>query len=60
MFTLNDFNTPLSKEEAGEYQAALEMLRLAPSATNAQPWAVVKEGNHFHFFVTTRIVLAKT
>lgn len=50
MFTLNDFNTPLSKEEAGGYQAALEMLRLAPSATNAQPWAVVKEGNHFHFF----------
>lgn len=26
------------------------MLRLAPSATNAQPWAVIKEGNVFHFF----------
>ena len=26
------------------------MLRLAPSSTNAQPWAVVKEGNKFHFF----------
>lgn len=50
MFTLNDFNTSLSKEEAGEYQTSLEMLRLAPSATNAQPWAVVKAGKDFHFF----------
>lgn len=26
------------------------MLRLAPSSTNGQPWAVVKEGNKYHFF----------
>ena len=26
------------------------MLRLAPSATNSQPWALVKEGDSFHFF----------
>lgn len=34
----------------GSYKNALAMLRLAPSATNSQPWAVVKEGNTFHFF----------
>ncbi|MBW9212422.1 MULTISPECIES: nitroreductase family protein [Terrabacteria group] len=50
LFYLEDFNKPLSKYDAGDYAVALEMLRLAPSATNSQPWAVVKEGNNFHFF----------
>ena len=50
IFFLNDFAHPLSKDDAGTYEQSLEMLRLAPSSTNAQPWAVVKEGNKFHFF----------
>ena len=50
IFFLNDFEHSLSKDDAGAYEQALEMLRLAPSSTNAQPWAVVKEGNKFHFF----------
>ncbi|MCI5863204.1 MAG: nitroreductase family protein [Lachnospiraceae bacterium] len=50
IFFLNDFNHLLSEEDAGEYRIPLEMLRLAPSSTNAQPWAVVKEGNYYHFF----------
>ena len=50
LFYLEDFNKPMSKYDAGNYEKALEMLRLAPSATNSQPWAVVKEKNKFHFF----------
>ena len=50
IFFSNDFEHSLSKDDAGAYEQALEMLRLAPSSTNAQPWAVVKEGNKFHFF----------
>ena len=50
IFFLNDFAYPLSKDDAGTYEQSLEMLRLAPSSTNAQPWAVVKEENKFHFF----------
>ena len=50
IFFSNDFEHSLSKGDAGAYEQALEMLRLAPSSTNAQPWAVVKEGNKFHFF----------
>ncbi|WP_304194301.1 nitroreductase family protein [Peptostreptococcus stomatis] len=50
LFFLDDFSKSLTKEGAGRYADALDMLRLAPSATNAQPWAVVKEGNKFHFF----------
>lgn len=50
LFFLDDFTKVLTKADAGIYEDALEMLRLAPSATNSQPWAVVKEGNKFHFF----------
>ena len=50
LFFSDDFSKSLTKEGAGRYTDALDMLRLAPSATNAQPWAVVKEGDKFHFF----------
>ena len=50
LFYLNDFNQTLSQTDAGKYETALEMLRLAPSSTNAQPWIVVKEGDNIHFF----------
>ena len=50
LFYLENFEKTLSEKDAGEYKLPLEMLRLAPSSTNAQPWSVVKEGNIFHFF----------
>ena len=50
LFYLNNFNQTLSQADAAKFEIALEMLRLAPSSTNAQPWSVVKEGNNFHFF----------
>lgn len=50
IFFENDFGRPLSPSAAGRCRNALEMLRLAPSSGNAQPWAVVKEGDVFHFF----------
>ena len=50
LFYLNNFNQTLSQAEAGKYETALEMLRLAPSSTNAQPWIAVKEEDNIHFF----------
>ncbi len=50
LFFAQDFSTPLTKEAAGEYQFPLEMLRLAPSAVNKQPWRVVMTDGAFHFF----------
>lgn len=50
IFFNGDFSHRLTEAEAGSYRKALEMLRIAPSSTNGQPWAVVKEGNKFHFF----------
>ena len=52
IFFKDSFGTPLTKEEAGEYADSLEMLRLAPSATNSQPWRVIKEGEVYHFYET--------
>lgn len=51
MFFERNFQTPLSSEEAGAYATALEMIRLGPSASNKQPWRIVRDGNRWHFFV---------
>lgn len=45
------FDKKLSKSDAGIYEEALEMLRLAPSASNKQPWRIVKENNKLHFYL---------
>jgi nitroreductase len=52
IFFDGDFYTPISREAAGNYRKSLEMLRLAPSSGNTQPWRIVKERNRdtFHFF----------
>ena len=52
LFYLDNFQTPLHKEESGDYAEPLEMLRLAPSDKNTQPWRVLKASNSYHFFVT--------
>ena len=50
IFFKSDFNTPLTELDAGEYKIPLEMLRLAPSATNAQPWRIVQANGCYHFY----------
>lgn len=52
LFFKNNFSTPLTEKEAGVYAVPLEMLRIAPSATNAQPWRMVKDGESMHFYET--------
>lgn len=36
-----------------ELQTAFEMMRLAPSSLNSQPWRAVEDRNAVHFFATT-------
>lgn len=50
VFFNENFNTPLLKEEAKEYGDVLEMVRMAPSALNKQPWKILKEGNDYHIY----------
>ena len=50
IFFKGSFNEPLSPTEAGRFEEPLQMLRLAPSATNKQPWRVVVDGDSVHFY----------
>ncbi len=60
LFFLGSFGTPLPPGSAGTFSMPLEMVRLAPSAGNGQPWRVVKEidANNFHFYIQ-RIIKSK-
>lgn len=52
LFFRDFFGKPLGREEAGAFWEALEMVRLAPSASNGQPWRVVMKDGRFHFYLT--------
>lgn len=45
------FDVPLRREEAGGYAGPLEMVRLGPSASNGQPWRIVRQRARWHFYV---------
>lgn len=42
---------PLAAAEAGPYALPLEMVRLAPSASNKQPWRIIRDGDAWHFYL---------
>ena len=50
LFFDGSFETPLTENKAGKLSAALEAVRLAPSAVNKQPWRVVVCGDKVHFY----------
>jgi hypothetical protein len=45
------FREPLTPEKASELAIPLEMVRLGPSASNKQPWRVIKDGDAWHFYL---------
>lgn len=53
LFYSENLSTPLDKAICGKYYDALEAVRLAPSASNKQPWRIIKEKgkNNFHFYL---------
>jgi nitroreductase len=52
LFFNYNLKSPLTPEDAKEYSDPLEMVRLAPSSGNTQPWRVFFDdtANEFHFF----------
>jgi hypothetical protein len=50
IFFHKDFDTTLNQQTAGVYYMPLEMVRLAPSANNKQPWKVILDNDNLHFF----------
>jgi len=53
LFFEGQFFQVLEEAAAGKYATVLEMVRLGPSASNRQPWRIVKEKAHpiFHFYL---------
>ncbi|MBN2006916.1 MAG: nitroreductase family protein [Anaerolineae bacterium] len=51
LFFAGKFGAPLARDDAGDYAVPLEMVRLGPSASNKQPWRIVKDGNRWHFYL---------
>jgi hypothetical protein len=51
LFFDEQFGAPLSKQAAGPAVPALEAVRLGPSASNKQPWRVLRAGRSWHFFL---------
>jgi len=45
------FGAPISREQAGPYAEPLEMVRLGPSASNKQPWRVIRKDGAWHFYL---------
>lgn len=60
LFFDGSFDTPLPKEKAGKWLDALEMVRLAPSAVNKQPWRAVVCDNTVHFYLKRSKGFART
>lgn len=51
LFFAGAFGRPLAPADAGPYVEVLEAVRWAPSASNKQPWRVVRDGHAWHIFL---------
>jgi nitroreductase len=51
LFFADAFGNTLSIDSAGEYAQPLEMVRWAPSASNKQPWRIIRIGDAWHFYL---------
>jgi hypothetical protein len=51
LFFAEVFGNALNKENIGAYADVLEMLRWAPSASNRQPWRIIRNGHAWHFYL---------
>jgi nitroreductase len=53
IFFAGNLSTPLNELQAGKYAQMLENVRLAPSASNKQPWRILCDSSKkvFHFYL---------
>ncbi|MDE5878375.1 MAG: hypothetical protein K2H47_12875 [Muribaculaceae bacterium] len=60
LFFTDGFKQPLSSDSP--FDEALEMLRLAPSSTNSQPWRVLIDNDtvHFYYVLKSRLSVLDT
>jgi nitroreductase len=48
LFFAETFETPMTRDAAGDYAMVLEMVRQGPSASNKQPWRILRQGDRWH------------
>lgn len=48
---VNSFSTEATKASLGNYYQAVEAVRLAPSASNKQPWKIMMHGGNLHLYL---------
>jgi nitroreductase len=51
IFFANDWQTPFLYADSPLWGPVLECVRLAPSASNKQPWRIIMKDKGFHFFL---------
>ena len=51
LFFDKEYGQPITKKTAGDYARPLEMVRIGPSASNRQPWRILKDGEQWHFYL---------
>jgi nitroreductase len=51
LFFSDDWKTPHRDETWPAWAPVLQAVRLAPSASNKQPWRIVRSGGAYHFFL---------
>jgi len=51
LFFDGTFGVPLSRDAAAPFATVLDMVRIGPSASNKQPWRIVKNGETWHLFM---------
>ncbi|MGD0589649.1 MAG: nitroreductase family protein [Bacteroidota bacterium] len=51
LFFADTFGNPLTIEATGAYAHMLEMVRWAPSASNKQPWRIIRIDDAWHFYL---------
>ena len=54
LFFYGDTHIPLPRDIKGSYQLGLECVRIGPSASNRQPWRIIKERDSdiYHFYLS--------
>jgi nitroreductase len=51
LFYNRQLDIPLVRNDAAEYAPALELVRLGPSASNKQPWRILKHDQFWRFYL---------
>jgi len=51
LFFHKRFGETLAHDRAGAFAVPLEMVRVGPSASNKQPWRIIKDGDIWHFYL---------